>query len=97
MESPRQEYWSRLPFPPPGDIPDSEIEPASPVSPTLQVDSLSTEPLKKPNKCGINYKLHICLYTRLSDIDKRDEVAYRSLSREKIYLQITYKKENNMV
>ena len=33
----RQEYWSRLPFPPPVDLPDSGIKPASPA---LQVDSL---------------------------------------------------------
>ena len=32
----RQEYWSGLPFPSPGDLPDPEIEP---VSPTLQTDS----------------------------------------------------------
>ena len=35
-----QECWSGLPFPPPGDLPDSGIEPVSPASPTLQVDSL---------------------------------------------------------
>jgi len=29
MRSPRQEYWSGLPFPPPGDLPYPEIEPAS--------------------------------------------------------------------
>ena len=29
-----------LPFPPPGDLPDPGIEPASPVAPALQVDSL---------------------------------------------------------
>ena len=40
----RQEYWSGLPFPPPGDLPDPEIEAASTASPTLQVDSLPTEP-----------------------------------------------------
>ena len=28
----RQEYWSGLPFPPPGDLPDPKIEPLSPVS-----------------------------------------------------------------
>ena len=28
---PRQEYWSRLPFPSPGDLPDPEIKPASPI------------------------------------------------------------------
>ena len=33
----RQEYWSGLPFPPPGDLSDPGIEP---VSPALQVDSL---------------------------------------------------------
>ena len=31
----RQEYWSGLPFPSPGDLPDPGIEPASPVSPAL--------------------------------------------------------------
>ena len=36
----RQEYWSRLPFPPPGDLPDPGIEPASPATPVLQADSL---------------------------------------------------------
>ena len=35
--SSRQEYWSGLPFPPPGDLPDSGIEPASPA---WQADSL---------------------------------------------------------
>jgi len=35
-----QEYWSGLPFPPAWDLPDSETEPASPVAPALQVDSL---------------------------------------------------------
>ena len=33
----RQEYWSALPFPSPGDLPDSGMEPGSP---TLQADSL---------------------------------------------------------
>ena len=36
----RQEYRSGLPFPPPGDLPDPGIKPASPVSPALQVDSI---------------------------------------------------------
>ena len=36
----RQEYWDGLPVPPPGDLPDSGTEPASPASPALQVDSL---------------------------------------------------------
>jgi len=44
----RQEYWSGLPYPFSGDLPDPGIELASPVSPALQVDSLPTEPLGKP-------------------------------------------------
>ena len=41
----RQEYWSGLPFPSPGDLPDSEIEPGSP---TLQADALTSQPPGKP-------------------------------------------------
>ena len=40
----RQEYWSGLPCPPPGDLPNPGIKPRSPV---LQADSLSSEPLGK--------------------------------------------------
>ena len=36
----RQEYWSGLPFPSPGDLPDPRIKPGSPA---LQADSLPTE------------------------------------------------------
>ena len=48
----RQEYWSGLSFPSPGDPPDPEMEPASPVS-CMQADSLSTEPSGKPNRSDI--------------------------------------------
>ena len=41
----RQEYWSGLSFPPPGDLPDPEIEPRSLA---LQADSLPSEPPGKP-------------------------------------------------
>ena len=37
MELFRQEYWSGLPFPSPGDLPNPEIKP---MSPTLQADFL---------------------------------------------------------
>ena len=43
----RQEYWSGLPCPPPGDLSDPGVEPKSPVSPALQVDSLPAEPSGK--------------------------------------------------
>ena len=45
----KQEYWSGLPWPPPGDLPDPGIKPASPVSLALQVDSLLAEPPGKPS------------------------------------------------
>ena len=44
MGLPRQEYWSGLPFPSPGDLPDPEIEPASPVSPALADGFFTTKP-----------------------------------------------------
>ena len=42
----RQVYWSGLPFPSPGDLPDPGTEPGSPA---LQVES-PAEPSGKPNK-----------------------------------------------
>ena len=46
----RKTQWSRLPFPPPEDLPNPGIKPTSPVSPALQMDSLPAEPLGKPPK-----------------------------------------------
>ena len=46
MGFPGQEYWSGLPFPSPGDLPDSGIKLGTPA---LQVVSLLTEPQGKPN------------------------------------------------
>ena len=45
LEFSKQEYWSRLPFPSPGDLPNPGIEPGSPA---LQADSLLTELPGKP-------------------------------------------------
>ena len=42
---PRQEYWSGLPFPSPGDLPNPGTEPRSPA---LPADSLPSEPPGKP-------------------------------------------------
>jgi len=44
----RQEYWSGLPCPPPGNLPDPKIEP---VASALQANSFNTEPLGKPKYC----------------------------------------------
>ena len=45
---PRQKYWSGLPFPSPGNVPEPGTEPRCPA---LQADSLRSEPPgKSPNK-----------------------------------------------
>ena len=64
MEFSRQEYWSGLPFPPPGDLPDPGIELTSPASPSLQADSFTTEPSGKAYIYALIYDT--CFY--LSDL-----------------------------
>ena len=54
----RQEYWSRLPFPSPGDLPDPEIEPRSPA---LQADFLPSEPPRKV-KVKVKSLSHVQLF-----------------------------------
>ena len=46
----RQEYWSGLPCPPPGNLPNPGIQPRSPA---LQADSLPSEPPEKPKNTGV--------------------------------------------
>ena len=50
MEFSRQEHWSGLPCPPPGDLPNPGIKPRSP---TLQADSFLAEPPGKPKNTGV--------------------------------------------
>ena len=45
----RQEYWSGLPVPSVGDLPDPGVKPASPGSLALHTDSLATVPPGKPS------------------------------------------------
>ena len=51
MEFSRQEYWSGLSFPSPGDLPNPGIEPRYFA---LQGDSLPAEPLEKPKNTGVD-------------------------------------------
>ena len=53
MEFSRPEYWSELPFPSPGNLPNPRIESRSP---TLQVDSLPAEPQGKSDRGYIRYQ-----------------------------------------
>ena len=52
----RQERWSGLPFPSPGDLPDPGIEPGSPA---LQADALPAEPPGKPPGSPYNRVLNL--------------------------------------
>ena len=45
---PRQEYWSELPFPPPGHLPNPGIKPMSPEAPALAGAFFTIEPPGKP-------------------------------------------------
>ena len=59
MGFPRQQYWSRLPFSSPGELPNPGIESRSP---TLQADSLPSEPPGKPSKDLHTHNSHLlCL------------------------------------
>ena len=54
MGFPRQEYWSGLPFPSPGDLPYPGAKPMSPASPELVADSLPLAPHGKQLGNGFN-------------------------------------------
>ena len=54
----RQEYWSGLPLPSPGDLPDPGIKPWSP---TLQADALTSEPPGKPKLIRLPESVGLCL------------------------------------
>ena len=70
MGFPRREYWSGLPFPSPGDLPDSRIDSASPA---LAGGFFTAEPPGKPlwtnivglvrNRAQLFYFPHICLFS----------------------------------
>ena len=57
----RQEYWSGLPHPPPGDLPDPETEPASPASPVLHADSLPLSHKGSPVTAPILSQTPLCI------------------------------------
>ena len=66
MEFSMQKYWSRLPFPSPGYLPDPGIKPGTP---KLQADSLPAEPPGKPHDLNLHLKIlnqQVLLNLRLS-------------------------------
>ena len=72
MEFSRQKYWSRLPFPSPGYLPDPGIELETP---KLQADSLPAEPPGKPHDLNLHLTilnqvlLNFCLSPGLENED----------------------------
>ena len=62
----RQEYWSGLPCPPPGDLPDSGIEPMSVTSPTL-IGGFST---------NASWEALVCVYSPINNYLTRNEVSW---------------------
>ena len=74
MEFSRQDYWSGLPFPSPGDLPNPGIKPGSP---ELQADSLPSKSPGKPGKKngralnndkGINTRRLIDMYHSIKEL-----------------------------
>ena len=83
MEFSRQEYWSRLPFPSAGDLPDPGIEPRSPA---LQADSTIWAIREGQNtKCVPNTKILFSILAR----------KYFTLRWEFLHKRVTYAVDSN--
>ena len=81
MEFSKPEYWSRQPFPSPGDLPNSGIKPRSP---TLQADFLPAEPQRKAKNTGVG-----CLFL-LQGIFPTQELNQGLLHHRQILYQLSY-------
>ena len=63
----RQGYWSGLPCPPPGDLPDQGLKSLSPAAPALQVDSL---PLGHRGNLAFVYLVLFDLFPPIEIVDR---------------------------
>ena len=70
----RQEYWNGLPFPSPGDLPNSGMEPGSP---SFQADALSSE----PPRWEAHPKFSNWTHTLLKNFSAGQEVRWKSPAR----------------
>ena len=75
MGFPRQEYWSGLPSPTPGDLPNPGIQPRSP---SLQADSLPFEPPGKPATLVVLFKIN----TEITNLKQYLRYPMKSLREE---------------
>ena len=81
----RQEDWSGLPFPYPGDLPDPGMKPESPVSPALQEDSLLLSHGGSPmirNEGGQFFTVASPVSVSVSS----EKIAFKGILSRKIYL-----------
>ena len=96
MEFPRQEYWSGLPFPTAGYLPDTEIKPASLASLALAGRFFTIVTLGKPNCYTQENLIH---EVRICDINYSNgllfECAIYTKYSPKLFLYINSKPNNN--
>ena len=83
----RQEYWSGLPFPSPGDLPDSGTEPGSP---TLEADALISEPPGKPKNTGVG------CHSLFQEIFPTQELNWGLLHCRQILYQLSYQEVKSL-
>jgi len=83
MAFPRQEYWSGLPFPCPGDLHHPRIEPRSPA---LQVDSLLSEP---PYSNKNQLKNNFFFLKKRQDKERKDNITAPEADREQWNLTVS--------
>ena len=86
----RQEYWSGLLFPSPGDLPDPGIEPGFPA---LQTDALPSEPPEKPITSEPQAKpksIGVGSLSLLQQIFPTQELSWGLLHRRQILYQLSY-------
>ena len=74
----RQEYWSGLPFPSPGDLPDPGLEPGSPA---LQADSLPSEPPGAQMKHNLESKT---AGRNINNLRYADDITLMAVSEEEL-------------
>ena len=73
----RQEYWSGVPFPSPGDLSNPGIEPASLVSPALASGFFTTEPPgKPPSSCHLKTNNLAVVNKKLSNNSPLDLIYF---------------------
>ena len=94
----RQECWSGLPFPPPGEHPNPGIEPKSPVSPALASRFFTSETPGNPHymlyipiKSTICLKIHICSFIQEYSLMPSPVVSFRDSTEQSVPYTQTFK------